>query len=140
YGCSGNILIACMLLLFLQDEKIQLEKQKADLAVELTRANSASEQAEAAAQAAESSAEQRLQDLLHQLEETKFSSDAASTTSEFVRKVAVFSLYCNSAGTARIHVADWLMRRYCVTANNCSSNYCAVCKGTILTKQSLLLL
>lgn len=122
-----------MLLLFLQDEKIQLEKQKADLAIELTRANSAREQAEAAAQTAETSAEQRLQDMLHQLDDAKFSSSAASTTSEFVRKVTIFNLQCQCAATARSYAADLLTRGFCTTADACNRNCCAVCNATILT-------
>lgn len=71
----------------MQDEKIKLEKEKADLSFDLKRATTAKEHAEAAAKAATANAEQRLQDLLHQLDDAKHSTEAASTTSEFVRKV-----------------------------------------------------
>lgn len=66
---------------------MHLEKDKADLGIELKRANTAKDQAEATAKAAEKNAEQRLEDLLHQLDNAKHSTEAASTTSEFVRKV-----------------------------------------------------
>lgn len=86
----------------LQDEKLQLEKDKADLAMELQRANKAKEQAEAAARTAEKNAEQRLEDLLHQLDDAKHSTEAASTTSEFVRKVWVRH-YVHRAGCGHTH-------------------------------------
>ena len=64
-----------------------LEKERADMGLELKRAGAAREAAEGAARAAASAAEARLEQLLQQLDDAKHSTEAASTTSEFVRKV-----------------------------------------------------
>jgi hypothetical protein len=73
----------------LQDENLQLEKARADLTLDLKRATSAKEASDAVAKAAN----QRLQDVLAELDDAKHSSEAASTTSQCVRKVR---LHCNA--------------------------------------------
>lgn len=71
-----------------QGDKMQLEKGKADLQFELQRAQTARERAEAAAKATSTIAESKLEAVLQELNDAKHSTEAASTTSEFVLKVS----------------------------------------------------
>jgi hypothetical protein len=83
----------------LQDENLLLEKARADLTLDLRRANSAKEAADAAAKAAE----QKLHDVLAELDNAKHSTEAASTTSEFIRKVRLCFVavsFCTSTAAA----------------------------------------
>jgi hypothetical protein len=72
----------------LQDENLQLEKARADLTLDLKRSTAAKEAAENVAKAAQ----EELQGVLAELDDAKHSTEAASTTSQFVRKVC--SCWC----------------------------------------------
>jgi threonine/homoserine/homoserine lactone efflux protein len=67
----------------LQDQNLQLEKARADLTLDLKRSTAAKEAAENVAKAAQV----QLQGVLAELDNAKHSTEAASTTSQFVCKV-----------------------------------------------------
>ena len=89
---------ACVCLC-LQDERMRLERDKADMTFALQRSSTDKDQEVVAAKAAASIAEGKLQSLLEELSNAKHTSEAASTTSGFVLKV------CGSRG---VHPEHWL--------------------------------
>lgn len=70
---------------------MKLDKEKADLSFELQRATSSKEQAEAAARTAREAADEKLKQLLEQLEDSKHSNEAVSTTSQLFKNVGEIS-------------------------------------------------
>jgi hypothetical protein len=89
--CLGALQNACWILKRstvprvsrLQDQNLQLEKARADLTLDLKRSTAAKEAAENVAKAAQV----ELQGVLAELDNAKHSTEAASTTSQFVCKV-----------------------------------------------------
>jgi hypothetical protein len=87
---AGTVRICRLHLIGLQDENLQLEKARADLTLDLKRSTAAKDAAESIAKAAQ----EQLQGVLAELDDAKHSTEAASTTSQFVRKVCCCCLTC----------------------------------------------
>lgn len=90
---------------------MRLEKDKADMTFALQRAGSDKDHEVVAAKAAASIAEGKLQSLLGELTNAKYTSDAASTTSGAVLKVRfVFLPLLSTQGAAAMVV--WLFAQH----------------------------